>query len=128
MLFYPKVSKLKKILLMIMALMFSGIAAASPLHTSIYYDEFPAKGLNTIYFSIYNAGESDYDELQAKIMLPELEERFVSEDFDLDKGEYYSGMFYYYIPASAGSGDYEMFFTVSNSEISEREYRYITIS
>lgn len=118
---------MKKIILVSMLLLFVASVSASPLYTSIRYEEYPEYDINMIYFNVYNAGDDDYDDLQAIVRIPELDEFFISDEFDLDEDEHFSGTFYYVIPANTRPGDYDILYTVSGDDIQVRKYRYFTI-
>lgn len=118
---------MKKIILIGILLLFVASVSASPLHTSIRYDEYPGYDINIIHYSVYNSGDEDYDNLKATIRIPEFDELFISEEFDLDENEHFSGTFYYEIPENTRAGDYDILFTVSGDDITVNKYRYLTI-
>lgn len=117
---------MKKLLLLFIIVLFSASVVGKPLHTSIHYDEYPEFTYNMIHYSVYNAGNEDYNDLQATIFMPGLNEIFKSPEFDLDEKEHFSGTFYYELPDNA-RGDYSIHYTVSNIDVKSKKYRFFTV-
>ena len=93
----------------------------------LYPEEVSAGDYVTLYVDLKNDGDKDYENLNVRAHIYDLNLQRTSGQFDLDRGDATTKAIYLDVPYWAEAGEYTMVVSVSNSDFHSTVYRYITI-
>lgn len=93
-----------------------------------FFDEYlaPEQELGIV-VNVLNYNDEDLENVKVSVFIPAMGYYFRSGAFDVDKNDVYGKLIYDEVPKYAEPGDYLAKVTISNDDIKESVYRYITI-